>query len=517
MPASQPANFNLQEFSDAGLLLFGGRLYTYAYGTTNQKIAYTDPAGTVPHTYTADGAGGQYIALNARGELPAPLYLATGSYDLTLKRGDGSTIWTRKADGVDNTPNSLAAALAAALGSSLVSFIQAGAGAVLRTLQAKIRSMLIDRADFGTQGQFDTAAAAAPTTPTIDANGNYGAKITPFAEPTQLDLKSALLSVAVGPRDALIYRTATSVTISRKFAVMGGFRYRGQYTRGRAPVFPMPASTAADCTGTGLGAETAFRTENWYAAFACANAGDAAAVIKTMPFLRVASVAGSVVSLNKAGEGIHAVAAQTYAWNAVDNLAGTECLVISENGAWSGRVTTITGNGAGYVALADVGALAFGDFLLPAPPSKAHYVYLTSWYMDTAAVRNIYDSGTMTKGKMIYLTTPNIAAGAFAAPGQVMSCAGYISPLATAVIFDSSGSLSTAATGDFAEYFDPDGSNHIVQSGYNTKSLAVTTTYVFDNIQVPFLYYQKFNYYNGGSRPAERVGGQLNITGWIEP
>lgn len=142
MPASQPANFNLQEFSDAGLLLLGGRLYTYAYGTTAQKIAYTDPAGAVPHTYTADGAGGQYIALNARGELPAPLYLATGSYDIALKRGDGSTIWTRKADGVDNTPNSLAAALAASTGSSLVSFIQAGVGAVLRTVQAELRDRI---------------------------------------------------------------------------------------------------------------------------------------------------------------------------------------------------------------------------------------------------------------------------------------------------------------------------------------------------------------------------------------
>jgi lysophospholipase L1-like esterase len=104
MAASQPANFNLQEFTDAGLLMVGGRLYTYAYGTTTQKVAYTDPAGTVPHTYTSDGAGGQYIALNARGELPAPLYLAAdGSYDIALKRVDGSTVWTRKADGVDNS------------------------------------------------------------------------------------------------------------------------------------------------------------------------------------------------------------------------------------------------------------------------------------------------------------------------------------------------------------------------------------------------------------------------------
>lgn len=103
MSASQPALFNVQEFTDDGITLVGGRLYTYAYGTTAQKVAYTDPEGTVPQTYTADGLGGQYIALNARGELPTPLYLAsTGSYDISLKRVDGTTVWTRKASGTEN-------------------------------------------------------------------------------------------------------------------------------------------------------------------------------------------------------------------------------------------------------------------------------------------------------------------------------------------------------------------------------------------------------------------------------
>jgi hypothetical protein len=139
MPASQPANFNLQEFTDAGRLLVGGRIYTYSHGTTAQKTAYTDPDGTVPHTYTLDGAGGQYIALNARGELNAPLYLGAGSYDITLKRADGSTVWTRKADGVDNTTNSLIAAVAASSGSGLMGFMQDAAGAVVRTVLDVLR------------------------------------------------------------------------------------------------------------------------------------------------------------------------------------------------------------------------------------------------------------------------------------------------------------------------------------------------------------------------------------------
>lgn len=148
MPASQPAHFNLQEFTDVGQLLVGGRLYTYGYGTTGHKTAYTDPDGTVPHTYTLDGAGGMYIALNARGELPAPLYLGEGSYDICLKRADGSTVWTRKADGVENSLRSFSASLGAPSGSAVVGFLQKGAGAVARTALEKSREV-VSIADFG--------------------------------------------------------------------------------------------------------------------------------------------------------------------------------------------------------------------------------------------------------------------------------------------------------------------------------------------------------------------------------
>ena len=77
--ASTPGVFSLQQFTDLGGPLVGGRLYTYTYGTTALKVAYTDVNGAIAHTYTSDGLGGSYIALNARGELPAPLYLVSGS------------------------------------------------------------------------------------------------------------------------------------------------------------------------------------------------------------------------------------------------------------------------------------------------------------------------------------------------------------------------------------------------------------------------------------------------------
>lgn len=180
MPASQPAYFHLQEFADVGVPLVGGRLYTYAQGTTAFKAAFTDPAGVVPQTYTADGLGGQYIALNARGELPAALYLGQGSYDITLKRADGSTAWTRRADPTGDGAAALAAAggtalvsgtwfggviaaisaLAAAGGAALIGFLQAGAGALSRSIQDKLRERKSVK-DFGVVGDGiadDTAA-----------------------------------------------------------------------------------------------------------------------------------------------------------------------------------------------------------------------------------------------------------------------------------------------------------------------------------------------------------------------
>lgn len=156
MSASQSGVYNLQAFTDLGAPLVGGRLYTYAYGTTTQKTAYTDHAAAVPHTYTSDGLGGQYIALNSRGELPAPLYLSGGSYDLALKTSAGATVWTRRADPVWDIVNDLSGNT----GSSLVGFKQSATGAVDRTVQDKLRETVSVK-DFGAKGDGTTDDTAA--------------------------------------------------------------------------------------------------------------------------------------------------------------------------------------------------------------------------------------------------------------------------------------------------------------------------------------------------------------------
>lgn len=165
MGASLSGVFSVQQFTDMGTPLVGGRLYTYAAGTTSSKSAYTDPAGTIAHTYTSDGAGGLYIALNARGELPAPLWLLSGGYDLTLKRADGSLVWTRRAAGAADDADTLRADLTDTTGTDgkaadLVLFLQSGVGAVSRTSRAKLRDFVSAR-DFGAVGDGSTDDTAA--------------------------------------------------------------------------------------------------------------------------------------------------------------------------------------------------------------------------------------------------------------------------------------------------------------------------------------------------------------------
>ena len=114
--ASQPGVFNVQQFTDNGDPAHLYRLYTYVQGTTTHKVAYTDAAGLVAQTYTNDGLGGQYIGLDARGELAQPLFLASGPYDIALKTPAGATVWTRYAIGAAD----------AALGSYPVKYQLAG-------------------------------------------------------------------------------------------------------------------------------------------------------------------------------------------------------------------------------------------------------------------------------------------------------------------------------------------------------------------------------------------------------
>lgn len=336
------------------------------------------------------------------------------------------------------------------------------------------------------------------------------------------------------------YFTGTRLQIFGGGQVMlGGMRMFGNYYKqGRFIATGVNGFTDVDAAdGQDLGVETTRALENWYAAFACANRSDAACQFKLMPYLRAASVAGSVVTLGQAGERKHVpLTARTYAW-ADDALNGVECLVITENGQWSGRVTTITDCTNGSITLADVTGVVAGDFLLPAPPGFTEYAWLVDHYMDTSEWRNIADAGYDVGALMVNHAT--FPATLEVATITEYSLAGYISPLATAAILKINLTLSNTGTGDFSQRIWHDTSLHEVWSSYEKKPPdAWQTVTVTDSaghtvdvvrpiagdwpiqhsgIKIPFSKKQSIFYITSGSMDNTVISRTLGIRGWIVP
>lgn len=119
----------------------GGKLFFYATGTSTPASVYSDVGLTTPLTnpVVADSAG-----------RCAPVYLAhTAIYRCKVTTAAGATI--RDVDPVDNA----LATLAASSGSAGIGFIQAGTGAVARTVQSKLRDVVSVK-DFGAVGDGST-------------------------------------------------------------------------------------------------------------------------------------------------------------------------------------------------------------------------------------------------------------------------------------------------------------------------------------------------------------------------
>ena len=214
MSASQFGYFNFQAIASDGDLGEDYRLYSYVAGTTTHKNVYTEPTGVTAHTYTSDGIGGQYIACNARGELPAPMYGTSGAYDLTLKTPAGSTVWTRRTTAVGEE---FLADLSAPGGSDLVGFIQAGTGAEARTAQDKMREW-VSPEDFGAVGDGATDDAA-PLQEFLQyladhgGNGLLGAK--EYLTTAALVLTSPTYGFSIrgaGPESVIKQRTLSAVS-----------------------------------------------------------------------------------------------------------------------------------------------------------------------------------------------------------------------------------------------------------------------------------------------------------------
>jgi hypothetical protein len=187
------------QFLDAnGAPLVGGKLYTYAAGTTTPLATYTD--------YGGGTANANPVILDSRGE--ANVWLGTALYKMALYSATDVLIWT-----VDNIGGfATLAQLAASGGSNLVGFLQAGTGAVATTVQAKLRESVSVK-DFGAVGDGvtdDTAAIA------LCATACTSGKTMHFPDGTYLVSASTLDACIVLPQgvNLLMERGAWLITNS---------------------------------------------------------------------------------------------------------------------------------------------------------------------------------------------------------------------------------------------------------------------------------------------------------------
>ena len=133
----------MQFFDANGEPLVGGKLFTYAAGTTTPLATYTDSTGATANTNP--------VILDSRGE--AAVWCNDSKYYMELKDSTNVLIWT--ADNINGSNGPTLAALAVSGGSALIGFLQAGTGAVARTVQSKLRDTA-SVTDFGAVGDGTT-------------------------------------------------------------------------------------------------------------------------------------------------------------------------------------------------------------------------------------------------------------------------------------------------------------------------------------------------------------------------
>ena len=149
-----------QFFDNNGAPLSGGLIYTYAAGTTTPLETYTTSTGLT--------ANSNPVVLDSAGRVPNQIWLtSTLVYKFLLKTSTGTQIASY--DNISGAVDS--ASLAASSGSSLVGFIQSGAGAVATTVQTKLRQT-VSIVDFGASPSASASVNSAAIQAAIDSGAN---------------------------------------------------------------------------------------------------------------------------------------------------------------------------------------------------------------------------------------------------------------------------------------------------------------------------------------------------------
>lgn len=147
-----------QRFFDAvGAPLAGGKVFTYAAGTTTKQNSYTDSTGATPNTNPIILDSDGYCDMWFDSDLVYKVTLSPA----TDVDPPTDPIWT--VDQLHGSDWATLATFAASGGSALVGFIQAGTGAVARTAQAKMRD-IVSVLDYGVVATTATSAVRAANT-----------------------------------------------------------------------------------------------------------------------------------------------------------------------------------------------------------------------------------------------------------------------------------------------------------------------------------------------------------------
>lgn len=133
-----------QFFTNDGIPLSGGKIYTYSAGTTTPAITYISSAGVDANTNP--------IILDSAGRPSSEIWLLDSVvYKFVIKTSDEILIRT-----YDNIPGiaspALLALLSGANGASLVGYSQGSGGAITQTVQSRLRNDWVVPEDFGAVG-----------------------------------------------------------------------------------------------------------------------------------------------------------------------------------------------------------------------------------------------------------------------------------------------------------------------------------------------------------------------------
>lgn len=319
----------------------------------------------------------------------------------------------------------------------------------------------------------------------------------------------------------LRYGTVNSVRVYTPPSLgLYGFRMFGNWynPRGRIVSSPLPNGGPffLNSSGSGLWVESQPKEVRWYAVFAgVTDVGQQTAEFTQMPYFRVLSRSGSVVTLGTYAETTaDNVLAESY--NFTRSLVGADVLIISENGDFAGRTTKVTANTNSTITLADAGVLKKGDRFLVSPPGMVDYVYCGSHIID-----NLLGESRNRAGGSLMVGTSSSSIQDLPKTGEIpsytrFSLEGLVSPLATGCKITLTYTCSTASVGEILHQFSHDSSNHVVATRHDTKTLNTTQTFSGE-VEFEFSGEQAVFINTLGSLGTTIIGRTTRVRRYVEP